>query len=179
MVNLLKKVFNAILIFSVAISDLMLLGIVGIVTYNVFLRYFFGGGLPWGEEMPSFVLLPGYVAIAIVIGVKEDLHINLNILPRKLPKMFELFLHILKYVCIIFVGCILFYYGIYLSVFFRGSILPSLNMPNSIQFIFFPVGGVLMVLSGIIKLFNLEKEEEHLKSIWTGYNPDDEKKGEI
>lgn len=174
LIALIKHASNAILIFSAAVCHILLLTIVGVVTFNVLLRYVFNSGLPWGEELPCFVLLPGYVILAMVIGIKEDSHINLNVLPKNLPKKFEKLLHYLKYGLVIFIGAILTYYGIYLSIFFRSSILVSLKLPNSIQFVLFPVGGVLMILVGIIKFFNLEKEEDHIKSIITGYDPADE-----
>lgn len=176
-INFIKKSFNYILLFSIAISHIMLFIIVAVVLINVFLRYVLNSGLPWGEELPCYVLLPGYVVLAMVVGIKEDSHIDLNILPSKLPKAFSSFLHYLKYILIIFIGAILTYYGIYLSIFFRSSILVSLHLPNSIQFILFPVSGVMTILIGIIKLFNLEKEGEHIKSIITGDDSKEKDKG--
>jgi len=167
MIERIQKIFNNIHLFFIALSEIIMLVLVGIVFVNVVLRYLFKLGIPWGEEIPTNVLVPFFVFIGPARGVRENLHINFNVLPKKTPLSFQNLLLKFKYVLIILIGLVFFVYGIELVYRMRGSILPASHFISSMQYIALPLSGFLIIYNGLMNILGFHKEKEHLNSILT------------
>ena len=168
MLSKIQKIFNILFIVFVGFAELVLIALVVIIGINVVLRKIFSISLQWGEVIPSFVMMPAFIMICIAIGVKEKLHININVLPRKLPDKFEFFLKLLKYSCIGIIGGVFIYHGFVLIIRTRTSVIPPTQLPNSIQYVTFPLAGILLIYESIMNIFGFEKDDEHLSSFLSG-----------
>lgn len=159
----LDKVFNIVLFFCMILIILMVL----IVFTNVVLRYGFSNGLKWGEEIPLVIVI-WFTFIAMALGVKDNLHISITLLPNNLPPQIERFLRIFKYVCEIILGIILFYYGLGLAKNGLRSFLPATHITNAVNYIVLPINAIFIILYASIYLYgaittnNLEKSEVEL-----------------
>lgn len=144
----LDKIFNLVLYFCMA----LVLAMVVIVFTNVVLRYGFHSGIKWGEEIPLVIVI-WFTFIAMALGVKENLHISITLLPKNLPDHIERFLRVFKYICEIILGCILFYYGLGLAKNGLRSFLPATHITNAINYIVLPINAIFIILYATIYLY--------------------------
>jgi len=155
----LDKIFNVVLYFCMALVILMVV----IVFTNVLLRYGFRSGIKWGEEIPLVIVI-WFTFIAMALGVKENLHISITLLPKKLPTFIERFLRIFKYSCEIILGCILFYYGLGLAKNGLRSFLPATHITNAVNYIVLPINAIFIILYASIYLYAAIKSKDLSKS---------------
>jgi TRAP-type C4-dicarboxylate transport system permease small subunit len=162
-----RKIINTVHLITVVVAMAFLITLVVIITIHVILRYVFNSGISWSEEVASKILIPAFVFLGMAMGVEEDLHININVLPRKMPALVDNSLAILKYLCTIFIGVVLVYYGIYLVNFQNqfGVVLPATEWPSSLQFIILPVAGGLIILISILNILKMPRDEKYIDRI--------------
>mgnify|MGYP000365568723 CR=1 FL=1 len=100
-----KRLLDSVFVWALRLAMVLLILMVIIVFSNVVLRYGFNTGIRWSEEV-ALIIVIWFTFIAMALGVKENLHINITVLPKKLPRIFNDVLNILKYVLEIFIGII-------------------------------------------------------------------------
>lgn len=142
---------------SVSIAMVLLLAMTGITSVNVFMRYVLSSGIQWGEEIAR-VLVVSFTFLAMALGVKQGLHINIHVLPQNLPKPVEFTLSIIRHAVIIGVGIILVRYGVGLIQFSSRSILPASRLPGSVLYFVMPFSGGLIILEGVLDLFGFHSD---------------------
>ena len=148
----LKKILDSIFVWVLKLAMVLLVAMVALVFLNVVLRYGFSSGIHWSEEI-SLVIVIWFTFIAMALGVKESLHINVDILPKKLPKSFFLSLDCIRDFLVVIVGGIMIYYGWKLTLNGAKSTLPATNIPNSINYVVLPIAGIFIALYASIHLY--------------------------
>jgi TRAP-type C4-dicarboxylate transport system permease small subunit len=163
----LRKIINIVHLISVVVAMAFLVTLVVIITVHVMLRYVFNSGISWSEEVASKILIPAFVFLGMAMGVEEDLHININVLPRKMPALVDDSLAILKYLCTIFIGVVLVYYGIYLVNFQNqfGVVLPATQWPSSLQYVIMPAAGAIIIFISILNILKMPRDEKYIDRI--------------
>jgi TRAP-type C4-dicarboxylate transport system permease small subunit len=163
----LRKIINIVHLISVVVAMAFLVTLVVIITIHVMLRYVFNSGISWSEEVASKILIPAFVFLGMAMGVEEDLHININVLPRKMPALVDDSLAILKYLCTIFIGVVLVYYGIYLVNFQNqfGVVLPATQWPSSLQYVIMPAAGAIIIFISILNILKMPRDEKYIDRI--------------
>lgn len=146
-----KKILDALFVWVLKLAMVMLMAMVVIVFFNVVLRYGFSSGIHWAEEI-SLVIVIWFTFISMALGVKENLHINVSILPRKLPPKFFLSLDVLKDLLEVLIGVIMIIYGWKLTLNGAKSFLPATQIPNSINYLVLPIAGIFIILYAVIYL---------------------------
>ena len=149
----LKKILDSVFVWVLKLAMVLLVAMVVLVFLNVVLRYGFSSGVYWSEEI-SLVIVIWFTFIAMALGVKEGLHINVDILPKKLPKTFFLTLECLRDILLILVGGVMIYYGWKLTLNGAKSFLPATQIPNSINYVVLPIAGIFIVLYSIVHLYD-------------------------
>jgi len=162
-----KRALNIAHLASVFAAMVFLVALVVIIFVHVVLRYVFNSGISWSEEVASRILIPAFVFLGMAVGVEEDLHININVLPRRLPPLINRSLTNLKYLCNIFIGGALVYFGIYLVGVQNkfDVILPATRWPSSLQYIVLPVAGALIIFISVLYIFRVPKDEKYIDRI--------------
>lgn len=170
-----KKIFNYLHIFFVISAEILILALIIIVSINVVLRNLYSikflrsilhiAGISWAEELPSFVLMPIFILIGLAVGIKEDFHININVLPRKLPGWFEFSLIKLKYLITLLIGIVFLKDGIFLVKITSRSILPASGLPASLQYIILPIVSIPIIYISIMNLLGISKEDSHIDQL--------------
>ena len=165
--NSIRKIVNILHLVSVVVAMAFLVTLVVIITVHVTLRYVFNSGISWSEEVASKILIPAFVFLGMAMGVEEDLHININVLPRKMPALVDNSLSVLKYLCMIFIGVVLVYYGIYLVNFQNqfGVVLPATQWPSSLQYVILPAAGALIIFISILNILKMPRDEKYIDRI--------------
>ena len=156
------KIFNVIHLISAILASLFLEFQVVIISTNVIMRYFFASGISWMEEISCNVLMTAFTFLSMAIGVKLDLHINVNLFPRGIPQWVTTALLKLKHLVLTVIGFVLLYYGILLIMGIKGSISSIPTLPASLKFIIIPLGGFLILCDSIMSLFGIEKDDQYL-----------------
>ena len=147
-----KKILDSVFVWVLKLAMVLLVAMVILVFLNVVLRYGFSSGIRWSEEI-SLVIVIWFTFIAMALGVKEGLHINVDILPKKLPKVFFTTLTCLRDILVILIGGIMIYYGWKLTLNGARSFLPATHIPNSINYLVLPIAGVFIGLYALINLY--------------------------
>jgi len=187
--NYINKIFHWVHIIFVLIAEVLILALVAIVSINVVSRGLYGfealrpiiknAGFSWAEEIPSSVLIPLFAFFGTVIGIKENVHIDINVLPRKLPIWFENTMKLLKFSIYFILGIIFLKDGIELVRVTNISILPASNLPASLQYIILPIISIPLMYEGIMGvlnvLFGIKKDDEHLDKLLNLEGEDDGK----
>ncbi len=167
-----QNILNVVHFVVVSVSMIFMACLVLIIFIHVILRYVFNSGLSWSAEVASSVLIPAFVFLGMAVGVEEDLHININVFPKKIPKWFDTGMTKLKYICYLIIGVILVIFGIILFDFTSKSILPATQWPASLQYIIMPVAGLLIVIISVLYLFNMARSEKLISKILNGTKGD-------
>ncbi|MBM4325350.1 MAG: TRAP transporter small permease subunit [Deltaproteobacteria bacterium] len=157
-----RDVFNRIHFVSAILASIFLAFQLVVISTNVILRYFFASGISWTEEISSNVLMTAFTFLSMAIGVKLNLHINVNLFPKGTPQWVTTVLLKLKYLVLTVIGFVLFYYGILLIMGIKGSIASIPKLPAFLQFIMIPLGGFLILCDSIMSLFGMEKDDHYL-----------------
>jgi TRAP-type C4-dicarboxylate transport system permease small subunit len=147
-----KKILDALFVWVLKLAMLMLMAMVVIVFFNVVLRYGFSSGIHWAEEI-SLVIVIWFTFISMALGVKENLHINVTVLPRKLPAKFFLSLDVLKDLLEVLIGVVMIIYGWRLTLNGAKSFLPATQIPNSINYLVLPIAGIFIIMYAVIYLY--------------------------
>lgn len=158
----LKDVLNRIHLVSAFLACLCLALQLVIISINVVLRYGFNSGISWMEEISKDVLMTAFTFLSMAIGVKLDLHINVNLIPKRAPQWLTGGLAKLKYLILAVIGFVFLYYGILLIMGIKARIASIPILPASLQFIMMPLAGVLILCDSIMNLLGIEKDNDYL-----------------
>ena len=133
-----NKILDAIII-------VLMLGMVGVVFYQVIMRQIFENPPMWGEQI-SVLLLIWFVFFGIVLGLEENLHIGITMFVDKLPSkvifVVEVFVNIL--IAVLAVLFVRFGYSHVTLLFSTGAVQPITGIPNGIFYIPVPLSGIMM-----------------------------------
>lgn len=137
------------------------------VFVNVILRFCFNSGIAWAEEVPG-LLVTLFTFIACAIGVRDHLHISVNLVYDRLKKggigrkIFDELTNIVTLIC-----GIAFLYGgwsIMTKLMKRTGKLPMTGWPTWIQYIPLVVGGFIMIFDSILFILKLIDPDDLLYS---------------
>lgn len=160
-----KKIKQMIYKLDEFLSILALIGIIGVVSGNIFSRFFFNNSIPWTEEI-SLGLFVWLVFTGFSVVIKSDGHVSIDYFVRKLPKKLR---SINQYIVIgaIFLSIILIFivWGSQLAFQSTWNMTPVLGIGYEWIYLAVPVGGILSIYHVINLLINksnnyLLKEEE-------------------
>ncbi len=159
------RVFNLVHLLSALLASVFLAFQLVIISTNVIMRYFFASGISWMEEISSNVLMTAFTFLSMAIGVKLDLHINVNLFPKRTPEWVTTLLSKLKHLVLALIGFVLFYFGILLILGIRGSIASAPKLPAFLQFLMMPLAGFLILCDSLMSLLGIEKDDRYLDRI--------------
>jgi len=135
------------------ITVALMLSMVGVVSYQVFMRQFFNRPPIWGEEV-SITLMIWFVFLGIVLGLEEDLHIGITMLVSKLPPKLRYGLEVFVHGLILVLAVLFVYYGYNLTsrILSFGTVLTATRWPAAIHYFAVPVAGAMMALVTLGKI---------------------------
>ena len=157
-----RKTFNRIHFVSAVLACTFLGFQLIVISANVIMRYFFNSGISWMEEISKDVLMPAFTFLSMAIGVRMDLHINVNVLPGSTPQWVTTGLLKMKHLILAVIGFVLLYYGILLILGIKASIATLPMLPASLQFVGIPLAGFLIACDSIMSLLSMQKDEAYL-----------------
>ena len=143
--DLIEKVEKLILAVTVP-------AMVGVMMYQVILRYVFSAGNPWSEELTRYLFIFN-VMIAAAIAVRRNSHLQIDIILNLLSKRVQDIITIIATIAGIAFMALLFKDSITLCQQAAKNISPGTGLSMAIPYACMPIGLVLMILTSIEVIF--------------------------
>jgi TRAP-type C4-dicarboxylate transport system permease small subunit len=159
MKHLIITFFNVLHIAMVYIAKLMMIAMVLIIFTNVVLRYVFNSGLMWSEEV-ALLLAVWFIFIAMSLGVKQGLHINISLIPEnRLPAWLARVFEILKSLAVLVLAIVMLLDGWKLVGFTMKSIMPATMWPAGLLYAVLPFSAVVMIYESLADLLGMDTRD--------------------
>lgn len=147
--------FNKIMVFC---AQTMLV-IMSIVTCSqVFTRKFLNYSIRWSEEVP-LILMIWFGFIAMAIGVREHLHISIEVFYKMFPKKMQIIVEKISYLLVAAFGVFMVVWGWQLTSKMMTSTLAATKMPRGYLYIIMPLSGALIAYYSIMDVFGIPRYE--------------------
>ena len=149
------------------VAQLSLIVMLCTVFVNVILRFCFNSGIAWAEEVPG-LLVTLFTFIACAIGVRDHLHISVNLIYDRLKKggiarkFFDFLTNLATLICGI--SFLVGGWQIMTMLMKRTGRLPMTGWPTWIQYIPLIVGGFIMIFDSLLFIFKVIDPEDLLYS---------------
>ena len=145
--NIYKKIIVGMNKVLDVLTITAMLGMVGVVFYQVIMRQIFARPPIWGEEV-SVTFMIWFVFLGIVLGLHENLHIGIAMFVNKLPKKAQFVIEIIVNLLIMLHATILLVYGYTYTanILAFGNRLTATGLPAGIHYVVTPIAGALMIL---------------------------------
>lgn len=155
-----NKIVNGIYLIMTYFGIFLLLAMVIIVSVNVFSRFFTGSSFGWSDEV-ALILMSWFSMISMALGVKMKLHISIEAFTMKLSdKIRKNVIQKITDISMLFFAAILLYFGFLLVKNGMSSTLPATGWPSSLEYLFVPVAGFMIIISSILDLFNISDDDD-------------------
>jgi C4-dicarboxylate transporter DctQ subunit len=116
-----------------------------IIFYHVIMRYFFNMAPSWTEEAARQLMIC-FCFIAMMLGVKEKIHIALTIFVDHLPRNIVFVIELINKILILAFGILMGCFSIPYVTQLMKNRLPATNMPVGFQYLIPVVIGILIGL---------------------------------
>ncbi|GEM_PF-1201205 len=156
MVNLLNYIISiSKKISKYTLSITIVMGIVMTLTVllNIIGRYLLGFSLPWGAELPRYLLI-ALTFLGSSVALERDRHVRLTVVLKLFPKKISI---IILTIGNLLIGWFLYYFIKYSIILvieegFTQS-MPVMQFPMFYIYVFMPIAGILMFIH-LIKLIS-------------------------
>ena len=139
------------------LTKIIVLFMVCVVTLQVIVRCF-GSNIKWCEEI-MLLLLDALMFLLLPIGIKDDLHIRIDIFARKFPKTARKV--ILQFSNIVILGisvCMIWYGKLLMDKTY--SAFTITGIPRKYLYLITVVSGVLSLIVSVLKVFGMLKTQD-------------------
>lgn len=163
MKRLLKRLLNGLDSLFEYLGLAFLSVMVLIVTWQVFSRYVLNTTPRWSEEI-TLVLMVWISFIGIAIGVRERLHIALEILARRLPEYVQVWLQRAISILTFLFGLALITQGWQFIEVAHFSTMPATGLPSSVLYAMVPISGIAVCIYTLLQVFGIRTEKRRADS---------------
>lgn len=162
------KAVNIVHIALVDLAKVFIVAMIAIVFANVFMRYVLDSGILWSEEV-ALLLCVWFIFISFGLGIKQKLHITINLLHRdKIPAWLNKTLDLLTELIVIGIGGVMIVYGSTLVKFTMTSIMPATRWPAGILYLVVPFAGLTMVLEALLHIVGWDTWDANIDEYLAG-----------
>ena len=156
-----KKLVHLLVSILETAAILCMITMVCLISYQVFMRYVLNNTPGWTEEL-SIVLMGWFVFMGLVVALKENLHISIEMVVSRLPQKVAFVIETINSLLILLLSGIFVYFGFTLAWALRNNVLPGTGLSVAVQRIPVGIAGVFMILVVLLKLAEqfIEKREE-------------------
>ena len=141
-----SDICNAIINF---ICVVLLTAQVVAILIMVFGRYFFNSVPNWTEQFALFCMV-WFAMFSIALGVRTDSHIKVDVVDGWVSPGGLLWFKLFGNLCVIVFGCIMVYYGMFMTKLAWPTLLSAFRIPSGLQYFSAVAGGLFMVVNAIV-----------------------------
>jgi TRAP-type C4-dicarboxylate transport system permease small subunit len=129
-------------------------GMVSLVTYQVFQRYVLHYTPPWSEELSVYLMI-WFGLLGIAAGVRRGSHMSLHFFADKMPKKIQGLLQVLTYLMMIVYVFVLVWQGIVLVDLTRTQRSAAMGAPVCYVYLALPISACLIIIFLMERLYRL------------------------
>ncbi len=134
------------------LAGIGLVSMTATIAAQVFWRWVLNNSLIWSE--PGSVMIMGwFIFLGAAVGIREGYHLSFDVLLHFLPQSFKPVLHSLSDLAVAGFGGGMIWYGWELAAKTAPNIMPSLGISDAFNFAPLVVGGILVVLFSLERIF--------------------------
>jgi TRAP-type C4-dicarboxylate transport system permease small subunit len=115
-----------------------------IVPWVVFSRYVIGKTPAWGEEA-ALLCMVWFGFISMALGVRDNLHISIDVFDRILPYSFKYWTDWFKRILILAFGIFMLIEGLNMSEVALGNDLPGMGISSAFLYAIVPLAGIAII----------------------------------
>lgn len=129
----------------------MMMAIAGLTFYQVVMRYVFNSVPSWSEELIRFIFI-WCSFIAAAAGVRERIHIGINVFVNMLPDRLVPLTEILVHAFIVVLSFYLIRYGWEATLLTQRQPSPALGLPMSWVYLSIPCMAILVMFYSVLEM---------------------------
>ena len=129
-------------------------GMVSLVTYQVFQRYVLHYTPPWSEELSVYLMI-WFGMFGIAAGVRRSSHMSLHFFADKMPRRVQSLLEIVTRLMMIVYVLVLAWQGIELVRLTMSQRSAAMGIPVGYVYLSLPISASLIIIFLIEKLYRL------------------------
>lgn len=150
----LESFANALFLVVESLCKVVLVFMICTVTAQVVMRAF-GRNIKWCEEI-MLILLDALMFLLMPVGIKEDLHIRVEVFAQNFPRKVRIALVYLSNLVLLVISVCMIYYGRVLMVKTKSSFTIT-GIPRRYLYLITTISGVLCTIVVVLKLFGMLK----------------------
>ncbi|SDJ69228.1 MULTISPECIES: TRAP transporter small permease [Paenibacillus] len=139
-----ENLFNGFIALALSLMAILVFG-------NVVLRYLFNSGITWSEEMARFLFI-WLVLLGAVIAFKENSHLGVDMLVKRLSKPLKKIVFIISNVILLAVIYLVVEGSWKITLLNAGSTAPATGLPLTL---IYGTGIIMGIGMGLIIIFKL------------------------
>lgn len=147
--------FNKVMVF---LAQLMLIAMSLVTCSQVFTRKVFNYSIRWSEEVP-LILMIWFGFIAMAIGVREYLHISIEVIYKLFPPKMQKVVEKFAYLMVAAFGVFMVIWGWDLTTKMMTSTMAATKMPRGYLYIVMPFSGLLIAYYSIMDVLGVKRYE--------------------
>ncbi|BBJ98852.1 TRAP transporter small permease [Xanthomonas campestris pv. campestris] len=157
----LQRALDRVSNVAIGVAAIALLGLVVVQGWQVFTRYVLNDSPSWTEPV-TLLLLSTALSLAAAAGVHTNRHFGFYLLGEHMPPLVRRVFDVIRPVMIIAIGAVLAWWSAILLLDGLDIKMAGAQMPQSINYLPLSIGGALMVVFALYKLWRV------LRPIHTG-----------
>jgi TRAP-type C4-dicarboxylate transport system permease small subunit len=127
---------------------LILMVMVATVAANVFGRFLLGVSIQWGEEVAK-IMLTYLTFFGAAFAMRDNSHYSFDFIIQKLPGRMKSFFRVSRWMIIIVISVLLFYWSAEVTLKIRDWIMPSTGISRSLVYGAAPAGIFLLTIYSV------------------------------
>ncbi|WHO92959.1 TRAP transporter small permease [Xanthomonas campestris] len=157
----LQRALDRVSNVAIGVAAIALLGLVVVQGWQVFTRYVLNDSPSWTEPV-TLLLLSTALSLAAAAGVHTNRHFGFYLLGEHMPPLVRRVFDVIRPAMIIAIGAVLAWWSAILLLDGLDIKMAGAQMPQSINYLPLSIGGALMVVFALYKLWRV------LRPIHTG-----------
>lgn len=149
-----KKIIDKIELWSTWLAMLFLALMVIVTVVTIFTRYFLSYYPSWTIEIQKLLMVL-FSSLGLAIGIRQNIHISIEYFYNKFNKRYKFIISLVEYIFILFVGIVLFWYGLKLYRDLWNVSMNGINLPTGLNYLGLWIAGILIIIFILEKLFIL------------------------
>ena len=136
------------------IAGIGMIGMTLIVGWQVFGRYVLNDSPSWSEPL-SLYLMSWFIMLGAAVGVRESVHLGLDIVRHVVPPVIQKAMDITSLVLIVLFGLAMTYYSTLLAQGTWSATIPVLGWPGGTDFFPMIFGGTMIAVFALERLADI------------------------
>ena len=135
--------FNVLMDVCIFVAKILLLAMTILICVSVFYRYVLNKGIKWSDEV-SMLLMVWFGFISIAYGVKQHLHLSVEVFFNMFPFILQKIFTKLTTAVVCLLGIMMAIYGVLLMQSTAHNVMTATRWPSATLYAVVPVSGLLI-----------------------------------